>query len=401
MYAAVGTVKRKDHSGLIFSGNTVANAVTYAIEAFYSGTDGYGADNISIADNTFRNCPTPQIGTTGSTTDASKFMRGISITGNRFLNTLLAVQRLKSSVIRGNVFEYTVGTDTTNYLLTLAQKTENLRIDGNSFSGGRCAIRLTGASYYTIIANNSIDDGYREGIAVDSSISSDGVLIVGNVITNGSSTDAGNYSGISLASGSGIAVIGNYISIDTGYSCIRVNANGPIINGNVLTNALYNGSSRYELRVESGKTGYVILNNKTSNPVSDVSGLSPIPNEQLLFVKRAADLQSTSDQAFAQWESEQITRYMVTRITAICKTGGATVACAGGVYTAASKGGTALVAAGQSWLNLSAANKIVQATLEAVNTTDSQSATPLYFSLTTGSTAAATADIFVYGTILD
>ncbi len=63
--------------------------------------------------------------------------------------------------------------------------------------------------------------------------------------------------------------------------------------------------------------------------------------------------------------------------------------------------GTALVAAAQSWLNLTGTGKIVQAALDAVNTTDYQTATTLYFALTTGSTAAATADIFVYGTVLD
>lgn len=131
----------------------------------------------------------------------------------------------------------------------------------------------------------------------------------------------------------------------------------------------------------------------SSNNIRRISG-----QITLLFVKRSSDMQLNTDQAFTK--SFTGTRYRITSIEAHCKTGGATVACAGGVYTAAAKGGTALVAAGQSWLPLSAANKLVTATLAAVVGTDSQTATPI-LSLTTGSTAAVTADVFAWGYILD
>jgi hypothetical protein len=117
-----------------------------------------------------------------------------------------------------------------------------------------------------------------------------------------------------------------------------------------------------------------------------------------LFALRAANFQSTSDQTFTKHGG--FTNYRITGVTAVARSGGATVACAGGVYTAATKGGTALVAAGQSWLGLSATGKMTDATLAAVNGTDIQTATPI-LSLTTGSTAAVTADVFVYGYIMD
>jgi hypothetical protein len=117
-----------------------------------------------------------------------------------------------------------------------------------------------------------------------------------------------------------------------------------------------------------------------------------------LFALRAASFQSTSDQTFTKHGG--FTNYRITGVTATARSGGATVACAGGIYTAATKGGTALVAAGQSWLGLSATGKMTDATLAAVNGTDIQAATPI-LSLTTGSTAAVTADVFVYGYIMD
>jgi hypothetical protein len=124
-------------------------------------------------------------------------------------------------------------------------------------------------------------------------------------------------------------------------------------------------------------------------------GLGPT---QPLFVLRSANMQSTSDQSFVKQGS--FTNYVMTMAVAIQKTGGTSVACVGGIYTSAAKGGTPLIGAAQSWVLLTGSGKTVQATLAAVIATDAQSATPI-LSLTTGSTAAATADVFIYGFLVD
>ena len=121
-------------------------------------------------------------------------------------------------------------------------------------------------------------------------------------------------------------------------------------------------------------------------------------NEQLLFIKRAANMQSTSDQVFTKLFTGTI--YMPTRVIGKRVSGGASVACLGGLYTAASKGGHALVANTQDWINLTADKKIVAATLAAIASTESHTETP-YLSLSTGSTAACAADIYVFGVVLD
>lgn len=75
----------------------------------------------------------------------------------------------------------------------------------------------------------------------------------------------------------------------------------------------------------------------------------------------------------------------------------------GGIYTAASKGGTALVANSQVYSALTAAGKFKDLTLANSALTDlvaSATQTDLYFSLTTAQGAAATADIYVYGVTL-
>lgn len=118
---------------------------------------------------------------------------------------------------------------------------------------------------------------------------------------------------------------------------------------------------------------------------------------QVLFVKRSADMQSTADQAFTRLFAG--TSYMITNIVAVRKTGGASVVCAGGIYDAAAAGGNALVATAQSWVAL-AANVNVVPTLAAVVSTALLSATP-NLKLATGSTAACTADLFIFGYCID
>jgi len=56
----------------------------------------------------------------------------------------------------------------------------------------------------------------------------------------------------------------------------------------------------------------------------------------LLFVLRSANFQSTADQAFTKAFTG--TNYVITNVVANTKTGGATVAVLGGIYSAASKG---------------------------------------------------------------
>lgn len=125
-----------------------------------------------------------------------------------------------------------------------------------------------------------------------------------------------------------------------------------------------------------------------------------IPNsqaQQLLFVGRSLDFQSTADQALTKVFGG--TNAIVNYVVAMRKTGGATVACAGGVYTASAKGGSALVAAAQSWVTL-ASNVNVSATLAALAGT-TITGPNLFLSLTSGSTAAVTADLFVFGVVVD
>lgn len=114
-----------------------------------------------------------------------------------------------------------------------------------------------------------------------------------------------------------------------------------------------------------------------------------------LFELRGANLNSTADQSFSKVGA--FTRYQVTAMMSRRVTGNALIA-AGGIYTGASKTGTAIVAAAQVWSALSAADKTLSPTIASL--TDAIQATPI-LSLTTAAGGAATADIHIYGVVLD
>lgn len=118
---------------------------------------------------------------------------------------------------------------------------------------------------------------------------------------------------------------------------------------------------------------------------------------QILFVKRLADMTLTTDQIFTKLFSG--TNYKITDIIAVRASGAASVACLGGIYDAASKGGNAIVAVGQNWVTL-ASGVTVTPTLASLVSTTLLTTTPI-LSLSTGSSAACSANIFICGYCID
>lgn len=109
-----------------------------------------------------------------------------------------------------------------------------------------------------------------------------------------------------------------------------------------------------------------------------------------------ANMNTTADQAIPI--VAPTAAYLISDVVATNASVSLTTA-AGGVYTAISKGGTAVVAAGQAYstLTAAAANAAGSSLLLTLNTpTAYYNASTLYLSLTTGQGAAATADIRVF-----
>jgi len=122
---------------------------------------------------------------------------------------------------------------------------------------------------------------------------------------------------------------------------------------------------------------------------------NPSPPIRCIGRKLAADFNSTADQSITLLPGN----WTITGVYAAKGSRSMTTA-AGGVYTAAAKGGTAIVAAGQTYTGLTGATTdVVTCTMAATPTVSGSGVTgaTIYFALTTGQGAAGTGDIFIFG----
>lgn len=113
----------------------------------------------------------------------------------------------------------------------------------------------------------------------------------------------------------------------------------------------------------------------------------------VIGVLKSANMNSTADQAIPIATGNASQTYIVDRVLVVNASASLTLA-AGGVYTAASKGGTAIVAATQIYTGLTSATKTMYMTMAV---SDKRTEDPLYLSLTVVQGSAATADIYVLG----
>lgn len=143
----------------------------------------------------------------------------------------------------------------------------------------------------------------------------------------------------------------------------------------------------------------VIVNVATAQDVTDLvsagcARLNPPPTD-LLFSKTGANFNSTADQILTPTFNGKV---RVKRIVVLNTSVNGMSTAVGGVYTAASKGGSAIVANTQIYTGLTNALTALELTLALPNLVLA-AGTSLYFSLTTPQGATATADIYCYGDV--
>ncbi len=143
----------------------------------------------------------------------------------------------------------------------------------------------------------------------------------------------------------------------------------------------------------------VIQNVNTAQDVLDLQDagcavLTPPPTD-LLGSLLLANFNTVNDQIITFPLASNI-KFRVRRIVACNTTVNGMSTAAGGFYTAASKGGSAIVAAGQVYTGLTNPLTALEPTIALPNLI-LPAGTPLYLSLTTPQGATAKADIYVYG----
>lgn len=118
--------------------------------------------------------------------------------------------------------------------------------------------------------------------------------------------------------------------------------------------------------------------------------------EQLLFYKRGLNMNVTTDQILSKtWDFTTAGKVLLTR----ARLNNASIdltASDGGIYTAAAKGGIAVVAATQVHTALTGPTLGMDLTLAAAGL-DELTLTDLWLSLTGAQGAAATADLWIFG----
>jgi hypothetical protein len=113
----------------------------------------------------------------------------------------------------------------------------------------------------------------------------------------------------------------------------------------------------------------------------------------------SANMNSTADQQIVIFSAPA--KYIIRRIVVTNASVSLSTA-DGGVYPQISKGGTAIVAAGQAYSGLTASTKFIDLTIASGYTSggDILTAKSIFLSLTTAQGTAATADVYVFGDIV-
>lgn len=140
-----------------------------------------------------------------------------------------------------------------------------------------------------------------------------------------------------------------------------------------------------------------VANGGTGGSTQGAAALALGTRGSVLLGTLTANMNVTTDQAIAIMAG--VTKWRPTRFVLFDASANLTLA-AGGVYSAASKGGTAIVAATQVYTALSAATKALELTIAVAGTADYLTAATIFLSLTTAQGSAATATLHVYGDIL-
>lgn len=124
-------------------------------------------------------------------------------------------------------------------------------------------------------------------------------------------------------------------------------------------------------------------------------GAIPRPNSVGLIGQLiGANFNSTADQPIPILS--QVTKYRISEIDVTGCSTSLTLA-AGGFYSAASKGGTAIVSAAQLYSGLTGSTLVLNPTISATGGTTAWTASTIYFSLTTAQGGAATCNIAIIG----
>jgi hypothetical protein len=280
----------------------------------------------------------------------------------------------------------------------------NLLVDGNFMRGCNTGVNLSDQNPSSRsgghrIVNNRIDSFLGYGITLGTNAAGDGLwrtcTLLGTIIGTGAT---GSSEPVIIRGGS-FTASGNVIrGWSESTACFRTITNDGNLTTGVISDlyAITNApSNRRGLDIAATHVGIAIDYDRVLCNAS-LGKFYALPPRKLApavtVCRQTVDMNSTADQALTLELPDGFTRY---RLLNIIVTGNAAASLAvGGVYTDASKGGTAVVANTQVYTSITGANTNQNLT---ISTAGAQVMTDLslFFSLTTAHGTAATAELMI------
>lgn len=260
--AGVGQVDSSDNSRISITGNTVVNMSAWMLEL-----RGYDANvtDVSVTGNRFHNDTAPAaaglIAVDITDTNVGSISR-VNVSANQFFNAGLKVGRLHSAAISGNCFETAYQAADTFHDSIRAATLTAVAITGNTTKNGNAGIALTGNLTDVVVTGNSLNKPYYYGIFAQGATNLN-VLVANNGVSMDNNV---NSSARGIVVGANVAARGNNINMIAGFCGIRVEG---VANAVVQGNTVRGAGAGKSIRVETGSTGYVVVDNQVSHAVTD------------------------------------------------------------------------------------------------------------------------------------
>lgn len=263
--------------------NTIINPVRAGIEMVNGTTDNPVTD-VTIQENQFflgnlqadaafgppSGTVTPAIYNSTSYT-GTYYPARINIVGNAITYSVaptaaggyaVNLQKMVGLALNDNTIEFAstdsgAATNTVGFNITTLT---SAGISGNRVKYGFSGFSLVSGLTDVSVTNNTITNTRLYGIYHGTGGSN--VLISGNLIQNDSTADNGSYQGIALNSAA--TVVGNTITLNRGYTGIRING---VANCRVRDNYINSGTAA-SLSIEAGSTLFNISNNVLSKAMT-------------------------------------------------------------------------------------------------------------------------------------
>lgn len=256
-----GSIDSVDNSNITIANNTIKNCRTYAFDIVCPDTN---PANIVITGNRIYDSVSVEINETRTPT-YTNYPQKIIFTDNYLENTRILMVRAQNINVRGNIIDYSE--DTTKVILEILEA-RNINIEGNIVLGGAYGLHVYSTSENITCSRNQFIN--QKTVAIYATDVIPNLSICHNTIKN---TEEASASYLAIIAKAGTFIHGNQINLVAGQYGIYCAGNGVLVN----TNKIITPTGVPSVRCDGGTSGNFITNNFVTQPVSD-GGTNTVEN---------------------------------------------------------------------------------------------------------------------------